>query len=313
MKESLLTAVLLQSAVLQLLLNGRVCSAYSPLDQLEIATTLSTQSRASQARETFLGSCTQGDFIDWYTNEIWEECRDLLSNTTLVEKFTVYCEEECGWMYFDFLRSCGELGELLVNFYEELCWSNNKGVPCYYFLMSDKYTNFENEVQQLCFPRNTTCPMACSNALESFSHKLGCCVNNIFNTTIPADTTQHALWSSCGVRTPLFCEDVEYEDEEDDIEDEDDHEDYEATEDEYEDSEDTYEEYEDTEDREGYENINEDEDEEDESEEGADVEEESADIKYEEYGDGKNSGSRVVVNTYKSFFAILLMAIIMAF
>ena len=276
MRKSLLIAVMLQSAIL-----CSVCEEerhrYSPLEKLEIGT-LSEHNLSSQAGEIFLGSCTQEDFYDWYTDEITEECRYFLSNTTLVRKYMLYCEEDCGWLYFEFLRSCGELGELLVSFFEELCWMNRKGVPCYYFLTSDKYTGIENEVHQLCFPRNATCPTVCRNALESLSHKLGCCVNNIFNTTVPSDITQHALWSSCGVSTPLFCEDVIYEDEQDeDREDED------------------YEETDDFEDDGG-----------NEGEESADMED-RADSEHEAK-DGKNSGRRVAV--YKSFLVATLFTVI---
>ena len=303
MRESLLIVVVLQSAIL-----SSVCEAekqsYSPLGELEIGTALILRENnlSSSAGEIFLESCTKRDFYDWYTEEISEECRDQLNSTIPAKKYMLYCEEDCGWLYFEFLRSCGELGELVVNFYEELCWRNRKGVPCYYFLMNDKYANMENEVHRLCFPRNTTCPTVCQNALESFSHKLGCCVNNIFNTTVPSDTTQYALWNSCGVSTPLFCEDAVYEDEDTEDEETDDSEDDKSTnEDERdEDTEDGC--YEEIGDSEEDESTNEDD-----SEENTDMEDRSDSEREAECEN--SSGGRDVYKTFLIFGLLLVITV----
>ena len=57
------------------------------------------------------------------------------------------------------------------------------------------------------FTTTQSCPgSSCTIAIEQFRDSSGCCVNNIFNTSLRAGLpTSIALWDACGVSSPGFC------------------------------------------------------------------------------------------------------------
>lgn len=58
---------------------------------------------------------------------------------------------------------------------------------------------------------NDTCPEECQDSIMTIRDDLGCCVNNVFNTTVfgPAlaqlRVANGTLWDACGVDRVLFC------------------------------------------------------------------------------------------------------------
>ena len=160
----------------------------------------------SLRRDLYLGMCTEEDYEEWYTNEYPVECQQLLGNaSTLHMLFGVYCDPFCGGLYFDYLDDCGNTGMVLSSFYTHLCIENEKGIPCYYYITSDEHENPRPEVDEYCFPWNNTCSMECYYALESMSVKLGCCVNTLYNQSIPDPVAQYALWDTCDLEAPERC------------------------------------------------------------------------------------------------------------
>ena len=160
----------------------------------------------------FVGSCTKSDYKKWYRDEFPNECKDIYGNSNQNDlTYSLYCDSDCGEAYSDFLRSCGEEGELYAAYYDSLCWTNERGVPCFLFLGSFRDSNPKEAVKEKCLPHNGSCSSNCHRALEYFRFKLGCCINNIYNTSVPGDVVQYTLWSSCGVNTPDFCENVHSE------------------------------------------------------------------------------------------------------
>ena len=167
----------------------------------------SGRERRSIGKDLYLGMCTEEDYEEWYTNEYPIECQQLLGNaSTLHMLFGVYCDPFCGGLYFDYLDDCGSAGMVLSSFYIHLCTENEKGTPCYYYITSDEYDNPRPEVNEYCLPMNETCSTECFYALESLSIKLGCCVNTLYNQSIPDPVAQYQLWDSCELTAPGHCQ-----------------------------------------------------------------------------------------------------------
>ena len=163
--------------------------------------------RSSSSKDLYLGTCTEEDYEEWFTNEYPIECQELLGNaSTLHMLFGVYCDPFCGGIYFDYLDDCGSTGMVLSSFYTHLCIENERGVPCYYYITSDEHYNPRPEVDEYCFPYNESCSTKCYYALESMSVKLGCCVNTLYNQSIPDPVAQYVLWESCDLTAPGRCQ-----------------------------------------------------------------------------------------------------------
>ena len=68
-------------------------------------------------------------------------------------------------------------------------------------------------VRSRCSRMNETCTSSCRSAIQVFRNTLGCCVNNLYNTSIVNSlqlggqhfATSYGLWSSCNVDTPSVC------------------------------------------------------------------------------------------------------------
>ena len=157
----------------------------------------------------YIGLCTEENYEDWYNNDYPEECREMMANATdMHHLFEVYCDPFCGDLYFDYLDNCGSAGVVLTFFYRNFCAENEKGVACYNYIASEELQNPKPEVDEYCTGLNYTCTVNCFYALEAFSEELGCCVNTIYNMSVPDPTTMYELWQMCDVPTPTFCNDV---------------------------------------------------------------------------------------------------------
>jgi len=61
-------------------------------------------------------------------------------------------------------------------------------------------------VELNCIKGANSCTEACRTAVVSFRENLGCCVNNLFNTSLYSSyATSYELWSMCGVETVGVC------------------------------------------------------------------------------------------------------------
>ncbi len=163
-----------------------------------------------QMEETpYIGLCTEEHYEEWYNNNYPEECRDLMANATdLHHLFDVYCDPFCGDIYFNYLDNCGSAGIVLTFFYRNFCSENEKGVACYNYIISEELHNPKPEVDEYCSGVNETCTTNCFYALEAMATELGCCVNTIYNVSIPDPSTAYELWDLCNVPTPSFCNDL---------------------------------------------------------------------------------------------------------
>ena len=93
---------------------------------------------------------------------------------------------------------------------------NNCGVNRYERFCSEAQANASrliSEVQNECFPssspRAETCPLSCKVVLDRYRTGVDCCLNNLYNNTRTSAsnsrTTNHLLWSLCGISSPGFC------------------------------------------------------------------------------------------------------------
>ena len=58
-------------------------------------------------QEIFFGVCSQEEYIEWYYSQYPENCRYLMENLQFEQqRYLVYCDEECGEPYLNFLKSC---------------------------------------------------------------------------------------------------------------------------------------------------------------------------------------------------------------
>lgn len=166
----------------------------------------STGHTSRSTEDIYLGICSEEEYVEWYSNEYPLECRDSFSNASnLHELFQVYCDPFCGRIYFNYLDDCGNAGVILTAFYTNLCTINEHGVGCYNYITSDNYPNSKPTVDEYCFPVNSSCTTECHHALESLSANLGCCVNTLYNQSIPHPAADYELWANCGLSTPSYC------------------------------------------------------------------------------------------------------------
>ena len=155
------------------------------------------------------GTCTNEEYYEWFYNVYERKCQYLMGNRTYdEEKYLIYCEEECGTPYLNFVSSCGgEVGEQYASYFRNLCHENADGVPCAYFYLATEYLQPTLYVEDNCLPyRNgTSCSFDCFVSLHELKYQMGCCVNNIYNHTLQSDLAAYGLWSECGVKTPEYC------------------------------------------------------------------------------------------------------------
>ena len=160
--------------------------------------------------EYIFGTCTEVDYYNWYYNDYDLKCRYLMGNRTFdEEKYFVYCDNECGVPYLEFLSSCGPVGELYADYYQNLCHMNSNGVPCAFFYLATSYLQPAYYVVQNCpLPQTngTSCSLECFVSLYQMKYQMGCCVNSIYNySSLENDLAAYSLWNKCGVATPGVC------------------------------------------------------------------------------------------------------------
>ena len=153
--------------------------------------------------------CSQEEYYEWYYNKYPPKCRFLLENLDFdEERFLVYCHEECGPPYLDFLRSC-DFDKETIDYYGNLCYENNVGIPCSFFFLSEESLQHSYHVENNCetsFQNGTNCTVDCFLSLHQFRNALGCCVNNVYNHTGGINmAVGYGVWSKCGVSTPGVC------------------------------------------------------------------------------------------------------------
>ena len=94
------------------------------------------------------------------------------------------------------INSCG------VNRYERFCFEAQTNA-------SQLIGDVRSECLSSLSPRVETCPLSCKIALDRFRTGADCCLNNLYNNTYTSTsnfrTTNHVLWSLCGISSPGFC------------------------------------------------------------------------------------------------------------
>ena len=173
-------------------------------------------------------------FTPIFSSSLWEkcsvqtvgECPNVPSFTpgnrnppcTVVEAFqaitTYQCTQTNIQPVLDALNrnsNCQFYTTILVNG----CGQRSNGDLCVVDAIANPAPNLFGAVITNCSSFLTTqpCPgSSCTTAIEQFRNNSGCCVNNIFNSSIVAAAspgaallTSIALWDACGVSSPGFC------------------------------------------------------------------------------------------------------------
>lgn len=164
----------------------------------------------SESRHKLIGTCTAIDYKKWYFEYFPDDCKYLFNAASSHYYsdllYSLYCSTECGAAYSMFLRSCGDGGKQLAQFYASLCWTNERGLPCFLFLGRYQKSNPITRIETcLSSVDGRGCSLECKDTLELLTFTLGCCVANIYNTTVLEHGSQYQLWSSCGVTVPDYC------------------------------------------------------------------------------------------------------------
>ena len=119
----------------------------------------------------------------------------------------LFCNRDYITPFISMMRSCGRA-------YEESAQSmiNNCGVNKYErFCFETETSQLVRDIQRQCFMNAETCPILCKIALDMYRTGADCCLNNLYNNTLPSTgatnlrTTNHLLWSFCGMSSPGFC------------------------------------------------------------------------------------------------------------
>ena len=126
---------------------------------------------------------------------------------TLEDIYNFFCEPRCGQPLVNTFCACGmeQVAELIV----QACSFNAQGQRCTLRQEIEPLTTALTAAENICLPysQGSSCSQACKTALVASRDLGGCCVN-LFNITrsnlIAID--DYALWASCGVQTPGFCE-----------------------------------------------------------------------------------------------------------
>lgn len=113
------------------------------------------------------------------------------------------CRPEALQMRLDLYDSCEYSNEA-----QRLgCERDDNGVVCATIAFDSSVLNILNQVALNCTQRATTCTEACRTAVISLRQNVGCCANNIYNSSFFAlYSTSYELWSLCEVETIGFCD-----------------------------------------------------------------------------------------------------------
>ena len=157
----------------------------------------------------YFGDCSEDEFNSWFYGEYDQDCRYKVNNrTSESQMYLIYCDGECGPPLLQFLESCGETAATYADYYRGLCYKNEEGVPCALYFLADTYLQGAYYVEENCdlpFQNGTECTFDCYVSVLELKYELGCCVNNIYNHSVPSDLADYRLWQTCNVDTPGVC------------------------------------------------------------------------------------------------------------
>ena len=121
----------------------------------------------------------------------------------------LFCDPDYITPFISIMRSCGRaheesaqsmINDCGVNKYERFCFETRTTI-----------SELAGEVRDECLQNNETCPILCKIALDMYQTGADCCLNNLYNNTLSSTsasnlrTTNHLLWSFCGMSSPGFC------------------------------------------------------------------------------------------------------------
>ena len=123
----------------------------------------------------------------------------------------LFCNPNYITPFITIMRSCGRAHEESAQSLINSCGVNRYERFCFEAQTSQLVSDLRSEVQNECFMNAETCPILCKIALDRFRTVADCCLNNLYNNTLPSTsasnlrTTNHLLWSFCGTSSPGFC------------------------------------------------------------------------------------------------------------
>ena len=86
------------------------------------------------------------------------------------------------------------------------CEEDDDGVICFAYTVNSSVLAILAQVDLNCIEGADTCTEACRTAVVSLRENVGCCVNNLFNTSLyQIYVASYELWSLCEVETIEFC------------------------------------------------------------------------------------------------------------
>ena len=116
------------------------------------------------------------------------------------------CNPDYATPFVDLMRSCG-LGESAQIGVINRCGVTRYDTFC--FEAEANASRLVGDVRNECFTSAQECPISCKVALDMYRTGADCCLNNLYNNSQTATsllrTTNHMLWSSCGISSPGFC------------------------------------------------------------------------------------------------------------
>ncbi len=157
-----------------------------------------------QAQSQFYGNCSAAQFGNiLVTSGFSTYCYQNYIGTTDI------CEPRCGQPQLDAYCKCRS--EQGIESFTTLCSINAQGQRCAHNeVIVPLSASVVNALSPCGLPRSTpetNCSPACKTALEAVRDIGGCCVNNnILNSVIPLYGIDDALWASCGIVIPEFCQ-----------------------------------------------------------------------------------------------------------
>ena len=121
----------------------------------------------------------------------------------------LFCNPNYITPFISIMRSCGRAHEETAQSMINNCGVNKYQRFC--FETRTTVSQLADEVQNECIMNAETCPILCKVALDMYRTGADCCLNNLYNNTLSSTnasnlhTTNHVLWSFCGMSSPGFC------------------------------------------------------------------------------------------------------------
>ena len=125
----------------------------------------------------------------------------------------LFCNPSYITPFISMMRNCGRTYEESAQSIINRCGVNRYERFCFEAQTSQLVSDVRREVWDECFmyKLNETCPILCRIALDRYRTVADCCLNNLYNNTLPSTsatnlrTTNHLLWSFCETSSPGFC------------------------------------------------------------------------------------------------------------